>query len=45
MNDGAPKDPERRAAWVLHTAEARDLLAFSTGDAFAEARAKAGITG
>jgi tetratricopeptide (TPR) repeat protein len=44
MTDGAPKDPERRTVWVLHTAEARDLLAFSTGDAFAEARAKAGIT-
>ena len=45
MNDGAPKDPERRAAWVLHTAEVRDLLVFAVGDAFVEARARAGVTG
>jgi Tfp pilus assembly protein PilF len=44
MNDGAPKDLDRRAAWVLHTAEVRDLLVFGTSDAYAEARAKAGIT-
>jgi hypothetical protein len=44
MKDGAPKDPDARSAWVLHTAEARDLLVFAVGDAFAEARTKAGIT-
>jgi hypothetical protein len=44
MNGGAPKDPEQRAAWVLHTAEVRDLLVFAVSDAFAEARAKAGIS-
>ncbi len=44
MNDGAPKDPDRRAAWVLHTAEVRDLLVFAVSDAFAEARARAGIS-
>ena len=45
MNDGAPKDPERRAAWVQSTAEVRDLLVFAVGDGFAEARARAGISG
>jgi hypothetical protein len=44
MNDGAPKDLDRRAAWVLHTAEVRDLLVFGTSDAYAEARTRAGIT-
>ncbi len=44
MNDGAPKDLDRRAAWVLHTAEVRDLLVFGTSDPYAEARTKAGIT-
>ena len=44
MNDGAPKDPDRRAAWVLHTAEVRDLLVFAVSDAFAEARVRAGIS-
>ena len=45
MNDGAPKDADRRAAWVLHTAEVRDLLVFAVSDAFADARARAGISG
>jgi hypothetical protein len=44
-NDGAPKDPDRRSAWVLHTAEVRDLLVFAVSDGFAEARARAGISG
>ena len=44
MNDGAPKDPDRRGAWVLHTAEVRDLLVFAVSDAFAEARARAGVS-
>jgi hypothetical protein len=42
LPDGAPEEPGKRAAWVLHTAEARDLLVFSTSDAFAEARQRAG---
>src|SRR5205814_8154669 len=37
MLEGAPRDPERRSQWVLHAGEARDLLAFSTAAAFAEA--------
>ncbi len=45
MNDGAPKDAERRTAWVLRTAEVRDLLVFAVADSFAEARARAGISG
>ena len=44
MTGGAPKDPDTRSAWVLHTAEVRDLLVFGVSDAFAEARTKAGIS-
>jgi predicted Zn-dependent protease len=44
MNDGAPRDLDRRAAWVLHTAEVRELLVFGTSDAYAEARTKVGIS-
>jgi hypothetical protein len=35
---GAPSDPEQRSAWITSNAEARDLLAFSVGEAYAEAR-------
>jgi hypothetical protein len=35
---GAPTDPQQRAAWITSNAEARDLLAFSVGEAYAEAR-------
>ena len=45
MAEGAPRDPERRAQWVLHTAEVRELLVFAVSDPFAEARARAGIAG
>jgi predicted Zn-dependent protease len=45
LPEGAPKSPERRSAWVLQTAEVRDLLGFAVGDAFAEARARAGVSG
>jgi len=45
MSEGAPKDPERRSAWVLQTAEVRDLLVFAVSDAFAEARVRAGVSG
>jgi tetratricopeptide (TPR) repeat protein len=45
MNDGAPRDPDRRAAWVLRTAEVRDLLVFAVSDAFAEARVRSGVSG
>ena len=44
INDGAPRDLDRRAAWVLQTPEVRDLLVFGTSDAYAEARAKVGIS-
>jgi tetratricopeptide (TPR) repeat protein len=40
----APKDPKERAAWVARTPEARDLVAFAVTDAFAEARARAGLS-
>jgi hypothetical protein len=40
---GAPTDPEERVTWVARTPEARDLVAFSVTDAFAEARARTGI--
>jgi hypothetical protein len=39
-NDGAPKAAEARAAWVGRTAEAKDLLVFSVGDAYAELRTR-----
>jgi hypothetical protein len=45
MHEGAPREPDRRAQWVLHAGEARDLLGFSTTDAYAEARARAGVAG
>jgi hypothetical protein len=35
---GAPTDPQQRTAWITSNAEARDLLAFSVGEAYAEAR-------
>jgi hypothetical protein len=38
--DGAPRDPTARAAWIARTHEAKDLLIFSIGDAYAEARAR-----
>ncbi|HEY2515088.1 MAG TPA: tetratricopeptide repeat protein, partial [Polyangiaceae bacterium] len=43
MAEGAPRDPDRRAQWVLHTAEVRELLVFAVSDPFAEARTRAGI--
>ena len=44
IHEGAPRDLDRRAAWVLQTPEVRDLLVFGTSDAYAEARAKVGIS-
>jgi tetratricopeptide (TPR) repeat protein len=38
--DGAPMDLAARAAWISRTHEAKDLLIFSIGDAYAEARAR-----
>jgi len=42
--DGAPTDPTARAAWISRTHEAKDLLIFSIGDAYAEARARYDLT-
>jgi len=38
--DGAPTDTATRAAWIGRTHEAKDLLIFSVGDSYAEARAR-----
>ena len=38
--DGAPTDPTARAAWIGRNHEAKDLLIFSVGDAYAEARSR-----
>jgi cellulose synthase operon protein C len=43
LPDGAPKDPNERAAWITRTPEARDLVAFAVTDAFAEARTRLGF--
>jgi tetratricopeptide (TPR) repeat protein len=42
-HSGAPVDPAERATWISRTPEARDLVAFGVTDAFAEARAQAGL--
>jgi lipopolysaccharide biosynthesis regulator YciM len=41
--DGAPVEPQERAAWLARTHEAKDLLTFSIGDGYAEAREKLGL--
>lgn len=41
--DAAPRGSEERAAWIARNAEARDLMAFSVTDAYAEARARVGL--
>ncbi|AKV01832.1 Exonuclease SbcC [Labilithrix luteola] len=41
--EGAPTDPEPRAAWIARTAEARELMTFSVTDAYATARAHLGL--
>jgi hypothetical protein len=41
--DGAPTDPEERAAWIARTAEARELMTFSVTDHYAEARSRLGL--
>jgi Tfp pilus assembly protein PilF len=43
LRDGAPKERDARLAWASQNAEARDLLAFSVSDAYAEARVKVGL--
>jgi hypothetical protein len=40
---GAPHDPKERTAWIAKNGEARDLIAFSVGDGYAEARGKLGL--
>jgi hypothetical protein len=39
----APAAGDERAAWIARTPEARDIIAFSVTDAYAEARAKLGL--
>jgi hypothetical protein len=39
----APKDSEERAAWVARTTEARELMAFSVSEQYAEARVRLGL--
>lgn len=39
----APKGSEERAAWVARTPEARDLMAFSVSEQYAEARVRVGL--
>jgi len=41
--DGAPSFAEERVAWLSRTHEAKDLLTFSIGDAYAEARDRLGL--
>ena len=43
LKDGAPQDPEARAAWCAGTAEIKDVLGYSVTDAYAEARARLGL--
>jgi hypothetical protein len=40
---GAPEDAKERGAWIAKNGEARDLIAFSVSDGYAEARAKLGL--
>jgi predicted Zn-dependent protease len=39
----APTGAEARAAWISRTVEARELIAYSVTDAYAEARARLGL--
>jgi hypothetical protein len=41
--DAAPRDPEKRAAWIARNVEARELMTFSVTDAYSEARARLGL--
>lgn len=41
--DAAPASGEERASWVARSAEARELLTFSVGDGYSEARARLGL--
>ena len=41
--DAAPTEPEARAAWIARTPDARDLMAFSVTDGYAEARVRLGL--
>jgi hypothetical protein len=41
--EGAPRDPAARTAWIVRVAEAKELIAFTVTDAYAEARAAAGV--
>ena len=42
-SDGAPVDPEQRAAWIGGDSEAKDIVAFSVSDTYADLRARLGI--
>jgi hypothetical protein len=41
--DGAPREAAQRAAWIAKTPEAKDVVAFSVADAYAEARVRLGL--
>jgi len=43
--EAAPKNPEKRAAWIARTTEARELMTFSVTDTYAEARTRLGLGG
>ncbi len=40
---GEPPPPAERANWIARTPEAKDLVAFSVGDGYTEARSRLGI--
>jgi hypothetical protein len=42
---GAPSDPAARVAWIGRNHEAKDLLIFSVGDGYTEARARLRLQG
>jgi thioredoxin-like negative regulator of GroEL len=41
---GSPRDPGERGVWVAKTPAARELIAFGVTDAFADARARLGLS-
>jgi tetratricopeptide (TPR) repeat protein len=43
LRDGAPSDAEQRAGWIGRIAEAKEIIAYSVSDAYAEARARSGL--
>ncbi len=43
LREGAPSDAEQRAGWIGRIAEAKEIIAYSVSDAYAEARARSGL--